>query len=152
MAGYRVKVYSGIQLTWSLSCVSSVVYEVKHERLPFTFLPFNFQLSSYLLLYINLNYWHSGLTNTFLSFHPLTFPTTTKADATNVTVGYLEPRRQVFRWIITCLLIQFLVSTFKTMSLTFTVTLNCAIKGRSTLSTKTLYLLYIIATCFGYRT
>jgi cephalosporin-C deacetylase-like acetyl esterase len=49
------------------------------------------------------------------------------------------------------LLIQFRVSKFKTMSLTFTVTLNCAIKGRSTLPTKTLYLLYIIATCFGYR-
>jgi hypothetical protein len=132
-------------------------------------------------LYINLNYWHSDLTNRLFSFHPLTlilltwkiwwdpnnaskwqtvlnsafegltFLTTTKADATNVTVGYLEPRRQVIRWIITYLMIQFHVSEFKTMSLTFTVTMNCAIKGLSTLSTTNVYLLYITATCFGSR-
>jgi hypothetical protein len=149
MAGYGVNVYSGIQLIRPLSCVSSVVYELSTSgsfSCPFQLI-FNARPISW--LYINLNYWHCGLTSRLLFFHPLTFLTTTKADATNVTVGYLEPRRQVIRWIITCLMIQIRVSKFKTMSLTFTVTLNCAIKGLSSLSTKTVYLLYITATCFG---
>ena len=151
MAGYGVNVYSGIQLTRSLSCVSSVVYELSTSG--FLSHPFHliFNARPISRLYINLNYWLSGLTSRLLSFHRLTFLTTTKADATSVTVGYLEPRRQVIRWIITCLMIQFRVSKFKTMSLAFTVTLNCAIKGLSSLATKTVYLLYITATCCGYR-
>lgn len=59
-----------------------------------------FNARSIAWLYINLNYWPSCPTSRLLSFHPLMFLTTMKADATNVTAGYLEPRRQVIRWII----------------------------------------------------